>query len=77
MTTTQVESLRDKVAAGDYDIWQAEKAVREVVESGKAAMAEKDYDTARTFFDAAAAIAQWIQDELRGWEREFQARRLA
>jgi hypothetical protein len=77
MTPETIESVRESVARGDLDAWEAETAVRRLVSHAEAAMERGDLVLAAEHYATASDIARYIDESVNGWLKEFQAMRIA
>jgi hypothetical protein len=75
MTPAELEILNESVARGEYDAWECEAAARRLIVAGNACMDRSEWELAYAHFEAAAGIARWIDEQVNGFLKEFQARR--
>jgi len=77
MTTAQIESLRESLARGDMDVEESLRTILQALDAANQLLARHDVGGAAACLDYAANTSQYLDQQIHGWLREFQARRVA
>ena len=76
-TAKDMESLRNAMSAMEISVEEATATIRKSVEAASRFLRSDDFRSAAVYLSYAADTSRYLDDEIHGWLREFQARRIA